>query len=326
MFPERLNLRHRTILRRSARVVALLTILLGTAGCGTTQSQRAAPQLDRSENFRAGPVDALVADAMRRHFAQHDTAQALQMLKVAASRSPERADIVWLYSQLCAQASGCTPEPLEAQLRKLDPGNGIAWLGALSRARAKADVPAETEILTAMSRSPRFDLYWNPLVSRLGLAISQSTSAEAKNAMMDPLTSGLNEAVGWLSSVALPAFQPLREACSGAGISGPTLRTDCIRISDAMRRGDTYIVEGLGLGIAQRMAAPGSDAAAQIEQQITLSRYQRETATGVMEAQLEREKFSQQLVDLMKKLPREQDVFLAVLRWSGSSLTPPPGN
>lgn len=307
-------------------VVALLTILLGAAGCGTTQPEGAAPRLNRSADFRAGPVDALVADAMRRHFAQRDTAQALQMLKVAASRSPDRADIAWLYSQLCVQASGCAPEPLEAQLRKLDPGNGIAWLGALGRARAKADVPAETAILTAMSRSPRFDLYWNPLVSKLGLAISQSTSAEAKNAMMDPLTSGLNEAVGWLSSIALPAFQPLREACSGAGVSGPTVRTNCIRISDAMRRGDTYIVEGLGLGIAQRMAAPGSDAAAQIEQQITLSRYQRETATGVMEVQLDRQKFSQQLVELMKKLPREQDVFLAVLRWSGSSLTPPPGN
>jgi len=312
------------LFRRARRVVALLTILLGVAGCGTTQPERAAaPRLDRSENFRSGPVDALVADAMRRHFGLHDTVQALQMLKAAAGRSPDRADIVWLYSQLCAQATGCEPEPLEARLRKLDPGNGIAWLGALGRARGRADVPAETEILTAMSRSPRFDLYWNSLVSKLGVAVSQSSSAEPGNAMMDPLTSGLNEAVGWLSSIALPAFQPLREACSGAGVSGPTTRANCIRISDAMRRSDTYIVEGLGLGIAQRMAPPASDAAEQIERQIRLSRYQRETATGVMEAQLERERFSLQLVELMKKLPREQDVFLAVLRWSGSSMTLP---
>jgi hypothetical protein len=76
------------------------------------------------------------------------------------------------------------------------------------------------------------------------------------------------------------------------------------------------------LGIAQRLTQPATPAAVQVEQQITVSRYQRETATNVMEAQVERQKFSQQLVELMKKLPREQDVFLTVLRWSGSSLRP----
>jgi hypothetical protein len=174
-----------------------------------------------------------------------------------------------------------------------------------------------------MSRSQKFDVYWNSLVWKLGTAVAQSSTAEPNSALMGPLTSGLNDAVGWLSTFTLPAFQPLREACSGAGVSGPNLRTDCMRISEAMRRSDTYVVEGIGLGIAQRLTPAPSTAATQIEQQIDLSRYQRETATNIMEAQLEREKFSQQLVELMKKLPREQDVFLSVLRWSGRSLTPP---
>ncbi|HEY4368151.1 MAG TPA: hypothetical protein VGN07_13040 [Steroidobacteraceae bacterium] len=309
--------------RRRYGVVALLTLLLGIAGCGTTKPEQAiTQQAARSDNLRPTSVDALVADAMQRHFAQHDTEQALQVLKVALGKAQDRPDIAWLYSQLCALSPGCEPEPAEARLRKLDPGNGIAWLGALGRARARADVPAEYQILEAMSRSQNFNLYWNSLLWRLGIAISQSQSALTPNALMDPLTSGLNESVGWLSSIALPAFQPLREACSGAGTSGPSLRTDCTRISDAMRRSDTYIVEGLGLGIAQRLTQPSTPAAVQVEQQITVSRYQRETATNVIEAQVERQKFSQQMVELMKKLPREQDVFLTVLRWSGSSLRP----
>lgn len=305
---------------RVYRVVALLTALL-TAGCGSQPERSSAQQPDRSANGRSLPVDALLAGALRRQVVQHDTTQALQMLTAAAGRAPERADIAWLHSQLCAQVSECEPEPMEARLRKLDPGNGVAWLGALGRARARGDAAATNQILAAMARSDHFNLYWNSLAFRLGTALSQQT-ADSENALEDPLTSGLNEAVGWLSSFALPAFQPIKDACTGNSPSMAQARASCMQISGAMRRSDTYIVEGLGLGIAQHLAPATSQTSNEVEQQIEISRYQRETATGVMDAQVDREKFSQQLIELMKKLPREQDVFLAVLRWSGSSLTP----
>jgi hypothetical protein len=38
--------------------------------------------------------------------------------------------------------------------------------------------------------------------------------------------------------------------------------------------------------------------------------------------QVEREKLSAELIELMKKLRREQEVSLAVLRWAGLPLTP----
>jgi hypothetical protein len=319
---------------RANSVVALLTVLLA-AGC-SSQPERSAPQPDRAAKSASLPVDALLADALRRQVVQHDTTQALQMLAAAAGRAPERADIAWLHSQLCAQVSGCEPESAEARLRKLDPGNGVAWLGALRRARARGDTAATSQILAAMGRSEYFNLYWNSLTFRVGTALSQQATGQKnpqkkpekapqkdpKNPVMDPLTSGLNEVVGWLSSLALPAFQPIKDACNGNSPSVAQARASCLQISDAMRRSDTYIVEGLGLGIAQRLAPAASQASNDVETQIELARYQRETATDLIDAQVDHEKFSQQLVELMKKLPREQDVFLTVLRWSGVSLTP----
>jgi hypothetical protein len=37
---------------------------------------------------------------------------------------------------------------------------------------------------------------------------------------------------------------------------------------------------------------------------------------------VERDKFSGQMIELMKKLPREQDVAVAILRWAGEPLLP----
>jgi hypothetical protein len=43
-----------------------------------------------------------------------------------------------------------------------------------------------------------------------------------------------------------------------------------------------------------------------------------------MESQEDRAALSNELIELMRSLPREQDVFLAVLRWARQPTTPPP--
>jgi hypothetical protein len=47
------------------------------------------------------------------------------------------------------------------------------------------------------------------------------------------------------------------------------------------------------------------------------SQYQRDAASQIINAQLDREKTSTQLIELMAKVPREQDVFQAIVRWGG---------
>lgn len=305
-----------------AVLVAVLALLLAAAGCGTT---RPAGSVAARNSPQSVSADALLAGAVRRQ----NVDQALPLIQMETEKSPDRVEMVWLYSQLCAQVAGCEPEPIEARLRKLDPGNAAAWIGALARARAQRDTAAEGQILEAMGRGNRFDLYWNPLVSRLAVALVRNRTARSGAAKSGPgspdaVTAGLNEAVGWLSRVAMPAFKPVSDACSGASAANPATVARCMRISDAMLRGDTYIVEAIGLGIRERLATPGTAAAIAVDEQIEISRYQRETATRIMESQVEREKFSGELLELMKKLRREQDVFTAVIRWAGQPLLPEP--
>jgi hypothetical protein len=299
--------------------VLLLMALLAGGGCASSAQNAGA---EKRTPASAGPPDVLLADAMRLQNQQHNTARALPLVKMAAEKAPDRADIAWLYSQLCAQEKGCQPDPTEARLRRLAPGNAAAWLGALSRARQRSDVAAENEILDAMSRSDRFDVYWNSLVSKIAVVMSADTASQLGPATPDLLTSNLNEAIGWLSSIVVPSFVAVTESCSAARTANPTVAERCRAIAAALEQGDSYIAESVGLGIAQRLSPPGSPRAAAVEEQIERSRYQRDTAGQVIASQDERDKFSREMLKLMSSLRREQDVFLAVIRWSGQPLEP----
>lgn len=295
-----------------------LLALLSGAGCS---SDPARPAAAKQHNPAAStPADVLLADAMRRH--NQDRAQTLALVRAAAEKAPKRTDVSWLYSQLCAQTPSCQPQSAEAHLRRLDPGNGAAWLGALARARAERDVAAENEILEAMSRSQRFDIYWNSLVSRMAVVTSADTAARMGPTVPDLITSNLNDVIGWLSSIATPAFGPLGESCSATRVSNPAIAQRCRAISTVLIKGDSFIAESVGLGIAERLAPPGSPQGAAVAQQIKRARYQRDTAGQIINGQLERDKFSRELIKLMATQKREQDVFLTVIRWAGQPVEP----
>jgi len=325
--------------RRTA-ASALGALLLAVAGCGSTPNkdlakspaQRGAELLTPG-TLRATPADLLLADALRRQTVESNAEPALVLVEGAAQRAPERTDIAWLQVQLCLRVTGCQPEPLEARLRKLDPGNASAWVGALARARQGKDTAAENAILDVMSRAQRFDIYWNSLVSHLTIALNQTAAGQAgarsgksPSAATQPaisLTDSLNEAIGWLSDIALPAFQPVADSCSAERVANPAVATRCGAVSQVLQRGDSYLAEGIGLGIAEHLAAPESPRAIIVAERIHQTRYQRDTAGEIIATQLEREKFTHELLKLMNSLKREQDVYVAVIRWAGQPVMPP---
>lgn len=88
----------------------------------------------------------------------------LHLISRAVEKAPGRADLVWLNLRLCLQVAGCKSQPLEAALRALDPGNGAFWVDSIDRAAHDNDAVAMREALAAVSRSARFDTYWNPTV------------------------------------------------------------------------------------------------------------------------------------------------------------------
>jgi hypothetical protein len=78
----------------------------------------------------------------------------------------------------------------------------------------------------------------------------------------------------------------------------------------------------MGLGIAQRLAIPNSASALQLRGKVETLRHQNQAAGAVVAAQVEKDKFSEQLLKLNTQLKTEQEVSRAILRWAGQPLTP----
>ena len=303
-----------------ALVVISMAAMISVPGCATKVGGGAAGQGKRPTT---ASTDLLLAESLRQYIDSRDPAQALAIAQLAVKRSPERADALWILVQICAGTTGCQPEPLEAQLRTLDPTNGIVWLGALNRALQRNDQAAEDQVLEAIARSQRVDLGWNGLVAKLSVALaerSRTNTPENKT----PLSNALNESVSLLSRIALPAFQPLTDSCSARRLIDRLVAARCLLVGSVLQRSDTYVAESMGLGIAQRLAATDSAETGKVEQRIEAARYQRETAGDVMSSQMEKERFAAELLELMRKQRREQDVFVAIIRWAGRPLTPQP--
>lgn len=307
---------------RRAVAALLFSLMVGGAGCGTTQPGRNSA---KSAQTQRSSAELLLSNALLRQSVDKNPQQALALVKLAAEKEPNRVDIAWLHAQLCLETRGCEPEPLSAHLRKLDPDNGTVWLSALARAQKQQDRAAEDQILEALSHSKHFNIYWNGLVARVALVFSEEVAATKADKLPDPLTRALNQTVSWVSGIALPSFEPVAESCGVARMVRAETSQRCALIAAALQRSDSYIAEAMGLGIAQRITRLGTDPATKVAERIDKARYQRTVVAQIIETQTERDKFTNELLQLMRSLPREQDVFLAVMRWSGQPLEPPPG-
>lgn len=305
-----------------ARSWPLLVVLLLSACAssppkpGATNAKPAAESTDVDEM-------AAAALALWGTNASANGSQALTQIQKAAQAAPQRPEILWLHLRLCMEVQGCEPEPIEARLRKLDPENGVVWLGPLARAQARRDARASAQIVEMMSKAANFNVYWTTLVAKLAPPMSRMPVAtSAAQPVPTPLTNAMNSTINWLSTLVAPAFRPISTACDEQQIREPEIRVRCGQVAQALQRSDTTLVEGLGLGIAQRLAPDNSAALMQITEKIQTLRHQSQAAGSVITAQVEKERFSQQMLKLMQQLKKEQDVSRTILRWAGQPLTP----
>jgi hypothetical protein len=297
---------------------ALAVVLLALAACAAQAPQRGTA----SARAPSGNPDELAGDALQA-LAESDGQGALAAIARANVVAPNRPELAWLHARMCTMIPRCEPEPVEARLRKLAPDNAVVWLGPLERAQARHDKRVEEQILEAMSGAQHFDLYWTRLVWRLTEA-RKARLVEAGKPVTppQPLTAALDQTTEALSSAVVPAFKPLTTACGQDRTQDPATRTRCERIAQAMQRSDSTLVEGLGLGMAQRLATPASPDSIVLDERVATLSYRSQAAGAVVREQVERDRFSAQLIELMKKLPREQDVSMAILRWAGQPLVP----
>jgi|GEM_PF-886698 hypothetical protein len=300
----------------------LLAALLVLAACASQGPQRGTRAPAAASTSASGSPDELAGNALQA-LAEGNSQQALAEIARANLLAPKRPELAWLHARICMLTPGCEPEPIETRFRKLAPDNGVVWLGPLARAQSRNDKRVEDQILEAMSRAARFDLYWTSLVWQLSVARNaHGPAAGTPNAPPHPLTRAMDETTDALSSAVVPAFKPLNTACGIERTQDPATHTRCERIAQAMQRSDTTLVEGIGIGLAQRMATPASRDALVLEERGSTLSYRSQAAGAVVRSQVERDKFSAQVIELMKKLPREQDVSVAILRWAGQPLLP----
>jgi hypothetical protein len=292
---------------RWASIVAAIVLTACASGPARTSKQSSSSK-PTADQWALAAVEALQI--------RHDSALALADIQRATQMEPQRADLTWLWLSLCVRAQGCAPEPIEVRMRKLDVGNGAVWIGPLARAQAERDVRSEEQILIALGKAQRFDVYWNSLLWRLASIRARAAPADQRLAK----TVALNDVAGMLSAVILPSLQPLATACSAERMAQQQTIARCKLVAQVLEKGDSYAAEGVGLGIEQRIYRDGTPEAVVLADRIQNLRYRRDTAAGIIESQVEREKFSEQYVELLKKLPREQDVTDAILRWAGEDV------
>jgi hypothetical protein len=307
------------LLRRVSQCL-LVSLTVIFVACSGTPSRPEGPAPARGQDTLT--LGQLIVGALRASQVDRNPPQALLFAERALAQEPGRPDLVWLTARLCADVPRCDVEALEARLRKLDPRNAIVWMGPLSRARRQRDPAVEQEVLEALSRVDRFDVYWNSLLWQGAVALSEQSPKPAPKILNGPLTQAINDVAGWLSAVTVPSFADLADACNSKRTMENAVAERCRRIAQVLQQGDTYAAEAVGIGIAQRAVAANSPAIIALSERAAVLSYQHKGAREVVASQVEREKISAELIELMKKLRREQDVSLAVLRWARQPLRP----
>jgi hypothetical protein len=296
------------------RFILALAIAVAIVGCGSPKTDSTPPKSGQKNVQTERTADAFAADALETYQLQRDGARTLNLMAAAAKQAPNRADIAYLQVALCRLIDGCAPEPFETRLRKLDSGNAIVWIRALADAQRQRNSAVEAQVLEAIGRSERFDIYWNPLSSGITLARAPvGTGLEA----------ALGETIGWLAPTIVPAFQPLAAGCSRQRTGEAVWADRCRRVAQILMNGDTYIAESFGITLAKQVTSDPIQIA-KLDDRARSSRYLWRTSAEIISSQVERDKFAAEQLKLMSKLHREQDVHSAITRWAGRPLTPPP--
>lgn len=230
---------------------AILT-MIGISGCAAQQfaSGQARPRALQAELIARGDADSLATAAAFEKFATGEDRDAPDLADRAAAAAPDRKDLAYLALLLCNQQPSCNPEPLEAHLRDLDPGNGITWVFALARATRVQDAAGIDAALVGLEHAQRVAQYWPMLVSHMTSVLTGHQGLDQIDAFM--LVVGINAALG-----ALP-LQPLATACPRTAIVNEVVLSRCRRIFAAFDHSDTMLLQSFGNHRAAALWPAGS--------------------------------------------------------------------
>jgi len=248
---------------------------------------------------------------------------ALELAARASELAPQNAGIGWLHLQLCSATPACDIRDAATVLRWVDADNGAAWLQTLATAQKDRDTTEVDRILADMARGARFDFYWNPIVVLMVDALDAARD-QLPGSIAGSDSARLTTISGIAGGEIIPPFTPLVEACRES--NGAAERRElCLKLSKTMQRGDTIAAQIVGFSIERHLlAADGKEARAIAERRHALE--WRVAAAAKFDNPLlpwTKNARARARLALMRAMPREEDVCIAILREHKMALDPP---
>jgi hypothetical protein len=295
-------------------VGSLVILSFSAAACASSEAQMAKSQGHAKQAIavlaQRADADSLAAAGIMS--IDNHGAQSLSLLTRAVAAAPERPDLVWLQSLRCAQESSCDPLPIETRLRQLDPSNGAGWWQAIARAGVANDTKQLDTALTAISLSERVDIYWTTLIAHLSRAVASTKEVTLEQAEVT--------IIGYLAAQAIPAYQYVSKSCKGERLQQPGITDECRRLSKAMRNGDTYLTEMIGVNIAKRVWPEDSPEWKAAAEQRRVYDYRSKLYQKLEQRALTH---PNEYLTLCDQNRRESDLFAAALAAAGYDPNPP---
>jgi hypothetical protein len=314
---------------RSTPYVILLTTLgvlapsvqAGTSG-GSTHSKVELPAAINKMIAKATP-DSLAAAALLKQFGAESDNGSYDLAARAAELAPDRRDLAWLAVRMCNRATDCDPGAAEQHMRKIDPANGVVWIRPLTHAQAIDDIGAIDSALSGLGNSERYYVYFDPLVAATAPELAAAQHSGSSRASDKELAAAAQEMIGVIAGSVLPPGQSLSFSCKGTAIETAGRRDLCRRVAQAAERSDTFIMEGLGLSLQQRLWPLDSPEGRGISARRRVFQYRLEEYGRLSIANSNPNEFPPDIVEVFRAHEREQDAALVYFAKAGIPVDPP---
>jgi hypothetical protein len=272
-----------------------------------------------------GTADALAAAALLKQFRTEGDAGSYALVARAVELAPTRPDLAWLAIRLCDSAPDCDSAGPEQHLRSLDPSNAVGWMGALKHAQAVNDAKAVDATLSAIAGSKRFYVYFEPLVAATAPELAVALHAGPGKPRPKEISLATVQMIGVLAATVLPPSQAFSSSCKGNALELPGRLEYCRLAAQTFERSDTYITEGLGLSLQQRLWPLDSPEGRAITERRRVFQYRLETYSRLSVSSSKPDEAPADFLDVLRGREREQDVALVYFVKAGIPVDPPKG-
>jgi hypothetical protein len=213
----------------------------------------------------------------------------------------------------------------ERDLQDVVPANAAGFRGGLSRARMRNDVSGGDAALVSIGRSERLDVYFNPLVVATATEAAQAHHPGVRKLTARDQAEVQVEMIGVIAATALAPLEPISQSCKGLALKVEGRLERCRRAAEVFARTDTFIAEGLGLSLLQRLWPEDSPEGQAIASRRRVFQYRLEEYNRLAVASSSRIDPLAASLELRRTHEREQDTALEYLRKAGLPIDPPPG-